>query len=147
VSDAPVAGGDRPLAYEPPAGVRRLEKAVAVVLRIGVAVSSALLLVGTVVTITASATSGQARRTVAALRAGAAHPGGLAIARNVGDVAHGLRHLQGPDVVILGVAVLVLTPIARVAVSLAVYAAERDGRFVAITAVVLAMLLASFALG
>jgi uncharacterized membrane protein len=146
VSAAQLPGG-RSLAYEPPAGVRRLEAAVAVVLRIGVTISSMLLVVGTVVTLVASSTSRQARQTVASLRAGAAHPTGLAIARNVGDVVHGLRHLQGPDVVILGVAVLVLTPIVRVAVSLAVYAAERDGRFVAITAVVLAMLLASFALG
>jgi uncharacterized membrane protein len=135
------------LGYDPPAEVRRLESAVAVVLRIGVTLSSALLVVGTVITLVASSTSHQARRTVASLRAGAAHPAGLAIARNVGDVVHGLGHLQGPDVVILGVAVLVLTPIVRVAVSLAVYAADRDGRYVAITAVVLAMLLASFALG
>jgi len=136
-----------PLVYEPPAGIRRLEAAVALVLRVGVAISSALILVGTVMTVTASSTAREARRTVAALRAGAAHPAGLAIPRTAGDVFHGLRHAQGPDIVILGVVLLVLTPIARVAVSMFVYLYERDATFVVITAVVLTLLLTSFALG
>ena len=144
-TDASAPG--HPLAYEPPAAIRRLEAAVGLVLRAGVAVSSVLMLVGTIVTVTASATAHDARRTVAALRAGAAHPAGLPIPRNAGDVLHGLRHLQGPDLVILGVILLVLTPVARVAASMVVYATERETTFVVITAVVLALLLMSFALG
>ena len=138
---------DGPLDYEPPAGIRRLEAAVTVVLRVGVTVSSAVLVLGTVITVVAASTSAEARRTVGALRHGAAHPGGLNIARSLGDVFHGVVHGNGPAIVMVGVLLLILTPITRVAVSLVVYAMERDTTFVVITATVLVLLIASFALG
>ncbi|HXX91952.1 MAG TPA: DUF1634 domain-containing protein [Acidimicrobiales bacterium] len=136
-----------PLHYEPPAAMARLEAAVTVVLRIGLALSMAVLVVGTLVTLAAASTSAQAGRTVGALRHGAAHPGGLAIPRSVGAVARGLAHGQGPAIVLLGVLLLVLTPISRVAVSAVVYAREHDTTFVVISVVVFALLVASFALG
>jgi uncharacterized membrane protein len=145
VTGTDVAGG--PLDYEPPARILRLEAAVAVVLRIGVATSSAVLALGTVITVVAASTSSQAQRTVGALRHGAAHPAGLAIPRTLVDVLRGIVHGDGPAIVMVGVLLLILTPITRVAVSLAVYAMERDTTFVVITATVLVLLIASFALG
>lgn len=54
---------------------------------------------------------------------------------------------EGRAVIQLGLLLLVATPIVRVALSLVGFARERDGRFVAITAVVLAILLFSFLAG
>ena len=132
------------LDYVPPGDVGRLEKAVSVVLRIGVSVSALMLTAGTLVTLV---TAKGATRAVASLRRGVAHPSGLTVPRSVAGVAHGVVHGQGPALVMLGVLLLVLTPITRVAVSLAVYAREHDTTFVVITAVVLALLISSFALG
>jgi uncharacterized membrane protein len=145
VTGTDVAG--EPLDYQPPARTLRLEAAVTVVLRVGVAASSVVLALGTVITVVAASTSPQARRTVGALRHGAAHPVGLAVSRSLGDIAHGVVRGNGPAIVMVGVLLLILTPITRVAVSLAVYARERDTTFVVISATVLALLIVSFALG
>lgn len=67
--------------------------------------------------------------------------------RTLGAVGRGLATLQGEAVVMLGLLLLIATPVARVALSLLVFARLRDRRFVLITAVVLALLLASFLLG
>ena len=47
----------------------------------------------------------------------------------------------------VGVLLLVATPVLRVTVSVVGFALERDRRFVIITALVLAVLLGSFAIG
>jgi uncharacterized membrane protein len=132
-----------PLGYVPPPDVGRLEAAVSIVLRVGVSASAAVLTLGTVVTL---ATSHGASRAVASLRRGAAHPSGLVVPRSVSGVVHGVLHGYGPALVMLGVLLLVLTPVTRVAVSLIVYAREHDTTFVVISAVVLALLLTSFTL-
>lgn len=59
----------------------------------------------------------------------------------------GLLQLQGGAIVIAGLLLLIATPVLRVAVSIAAFAIERDWAFVAITALVLAFLILSFAFG
>ncbi len=59
----------------------------------------------------------------------------------------GLAHLNGQAVIVLGLLLLIATPVARVAVSAVAFAKERDRTYVTITLVVLALLLVSFALG
>ena len=54
---------------------------------------------------------------------------------------------RGQAVVMLGLLLLIATPIARVAVSVVAFVLERDRIYVAITAVVLALLLLSFVTG
>jgi uncharacterized membrane protein len=50
-------------------------------------------------------------------------------------------------VVVLGLLVLLVTPVVRVAVSIIAFLLERDWRYVLITSLVLLILLLSFALG
>ena len=61
----------------------------------------------------------------------------------------GVVHTAGPSncraIIQLGLLLLILTPIARVAFSLAGFALERDGVYVGLTFVVLAILIYSFA--
>ncbi len=59
----------------------------------------------------------------------------------------GLRDRHGQSVVALGLLILILTPILRVAISIVLFALERDHAFVVITTAVLSILIASFFLG
>ncbi len=72
-----------------------------------------------------------------------AMPGRFAYGGLLGDLAEG----DGSAFIVLGVLVLVFTPIARVVVSFAHFAATRDRAFTAITAFVLAVLALSVVIG
>jgi uncharacterized membrane protein len=63
------------------------------------------------------------------------------------DVALGLRSGDPDAVITLGLLLLIATPVMRVAASVALYAVERDVRYVAITLFVLSMLLLGLWLG
>lgn len=54
---------------------------------------------------------------------------------------------QGKGIVVLGVLLLILTPVARVAVSVVAFVSERDAAMTGVTLFVLAALVASFLLG
>lgn len=125
----------------------RLERAVTLVLRIGVLLSSACIVAGTVVSLLSRANRRADAAGLSALRRGAVHPSALAHYATVGAVLHGLGHGTGPALVMVGVLLLVATPVVRVAASLAIFALQRERRFVFITALVLAVLVGSFALG
>jgi uncharacterized membrane protein len=62
---------------------------------------------------------------------------------SVHGVVGGALELRSRWVVQLGLLLLIATPIARVGLSLAAFARQRDGTYVAITALVLALLLFS----
>jgi uncharacterized membrane protein len=72
---------------------------------------------------------------------------GAAFPHTPADIAAGLRTLRGQAVVMVGLLVLIATPVLRVAVSILLFFHQRDRDFVWITLVVLTLLLASFALG
>ena len=59
----------------------------------------------------------------------------------------GVSQLSGEAVVVLGLLLLIATPVMRVAVSILAFLYERDLLFTAITSFVLAMLVLSFYLG
>ena len=59
------------------------------------------------------------------------------------SIASGLVSLDPLSIIALGFLVLLATPVARVALSLFLFAAERDRKFVYLTAAVLAILLFS----
>jgi uncharacterized membrane protein len=63
--------------------------------------------------------------------------------RSVQGILVGAAHLQSHALVQLGVLLLIATPIVRVALSLVAFALQRDRLYVAVTAVVLAVLLFS----
>ncbi len=65
----------------------------------------------------------------------------------VAAVVSGSGHGDGPALVMLGVLLLIATPVLRVAVSVIGFAIGHDRRFVVITLAVLAVLIGSFAVG
>jgi uncharacterized membrane protein len=64
---------------------------------------------------------------------------------SLGGVLHGLAQGRSECLIQLGLLMLIATPIARVALSVVAFAAERDRTYVGITLVVLAALIASAA--
>lgn len=67
--------------------------------------------------------------------------------RSVGGIVAGAARLDGRSIVQLGVLLLIATPVARVGFSLIAFLLQRDRLYVAITAIVLAVLLFSLFLG
>jgi uncharacterized membrane protein len=72
---------------------------------------------------------------------------GAAFPHTLREVSSGLLAMRGQAVVVLGLLLLIATPIMRVAVSIAGFVLQRDRAFVVITSAVLAVLLVSFLLG
>ncbi len=115
---------------------RTTELMVSIVLRTGVIVSAGVIVVGLILL----AFNGLAGMT-----------GGIATAMNFphtfGAVLSGVVKLDPVSVITLGLLLMIITPVTRVAVSIIAFAMERDWRYVGITTVVLIVLLVSFALG
>jgi len=65
--------------------------------------------------------------------------------RHVALVIDGALHPDWPAVIQLGLLILIATPVARVAFSLVAFAIEKDRIYVAVTAIVLAILIFSLA--
>jgi uncharacterized membrane protein len=133
---------DKTAPAERDAPVQRAEEVISVVLRLGVLISAALVVAGTLMTF---AHHPDYVSDPAALdrvvEPGADFP------RTLSEVASGIAAGRGRAVVTLGLLVLVATPVIRVAVSIMAFARQRDRTFVVITSTVLLLLLLSFALG
>lgn len=135
------------MSQPPPPGdedrrVRAVELAISNVLRGGILASLVLLATGVVLSFVhhpeylASASSfDQLLRS------------GTLAAPSLPGMLVGLAHLDGGSVISLGLLVLILTPVMRVAVSIVGFAFQRNRTFVLITTVVLAVLITSFLLG
>src|SRR5439155_24583699 len=72
---------------------------------------------------------------------------GAAFPQTLREVWQGVRQGRGQSVVVVGLLLLIATPVIRVAVSVFAFVYQRDRVFVAITSLVLALLLLSFVLG
>ena len=72
---------------------------------------------------------------------------GAAFPRTMGEVIAGVREMRGQAIVVVGLLLLIATPVMRVAVSIVAFAVERDWVFATITGVVLGLLLLSFFIG
>jgi uncharacterized membrane protein len=66
---------------------------------------------------------------------------------HVRDVLRQIRKERGQDVVMLGLLMLIATPVTRVAFSIAAFVVERDRLYTIITIAVLALLVFSFVIG
>lgn len=115
--------------------VRQAELVISLVLRAGVLVSAAVILIGAV---------NFYIRYVHAPASFPAHPG---FPHTLHAVLTGLQHGDPLAIIALGLLLLLATPVVRVAVSIVAFALEGDRRYVLITSLVLLILLASFALG
>ncbi len=60
---------------------------------------------------------------------------------------HGLAHAEGQAIIVAGLLLLIATPVARVVISIATFAVERDWTYVAITTIVFLLLIVSFFIG
>ncbi len=108
--------------------VRQAEIMISNVLRIGVLLSGAVILVGVVLYYTHP----QAKTS-----------GALSYPHTLGAVIPGILAGNAEAVITLGLLILLATPVLRVAVSIGAFALEHDWLYVGITTLVLALLLSS----
>jgi uncharacterized membrane protein len=127
------------MASEP---VPRTEAAIGRVLTVGVAVSLLVIAAGTLRSFVQDGGYGTLASDVPRL----AGPAG-AFPRTGSWLLGGLKALDGQAVIVAGLLLLIATPVMRVAVSIVVFARERDRAYMAIASAVLMLLLLSFALG
>lgn len=66
---------------------------------------------------------------------------------HVSTVIHGLLHGSAPAYMLVATVLLILTPVARVLVSIAAFAADRDSKFVVITSFVFLVMVLTVILG
>jgi uncharacterized membrane protein len=119
-------------------GDEEVERIVGNLLRIGVMVSAAVVLIGGVLYL---------------MRYGAATPGyGIfrgepADLRGLSGIVRDALALRRRGIIQLGIALLIATPVARVAFSVIAFALRRDRKYVIVTLIVLAILAWSLAGG
>ena len=121
--------------------VRKVEVLISMVLRVGVVISALVILVGLVLMFAHHGSYLSVRGGVSykVLTSGATQfPHSFATLRN------SLAHADGRGIVVLGVMVLILTPVLRVAVGVLSFLYERDIPMASATFYVLVVLIASF---
>jgi uncharacterized membrane protein len=116
--------------------------AIVTVLRVGVVLSIAIMLVGMAVAYVHHPEQFTSSAALVALTSPKAH-----FQNTLPDVISGVRRGSGHAIVMAGLLVLIATPVARVALSVVVFVKVRDRIYAAITSVVLLILLISFAVG
>ena len=124
------------------AAEREVELLISRLLRLGVSISLALVVIGTVVSFV------HHREYLS--RSPALRPltgAGAAFPHSLRNVWRGLLEFHGQSIVVLGLLLLIATPVVRVAVSILGFVRSGDRRYVIITTIVLLLLLLSFALG
>lgn len=121
---------------------KAIESAISTILRAGVAMSIAIIAMGLVLTFVHHHDYFSSRPALGSL----IDPRGSYTA-SVSSVIKGAREGRGQSIVMIGILVLIGTPVVRVATSIALFGAERDGVYVAITSVVLLLLILSFVIG
>ena len=111
---------------------QRIETIIGTLLRAGVLLSAAIVLIGAVIFL---ARHGHTTADYRDFR------GQLSTLRTLPGIVHGARHLSGAAIIQLGLLVLIATPIARVVFSAVAFARERDWLYVAVTLAVLGVLM------
>ena len=122
-------------------GKRSLEDRLGWLLVGGVAISMTLVVAGTVISFLHHPDYLWSRSALERLTGGAAAPRSLRV------VFAALANLRGQALVMVGLLLLVSTPVARVVVSLVAFARARDRIYVALTSAVLLLLTLSLLLG
>jgi uncharacterized membrane protein len=113
---------------------RSIERMVSVVLRSGVLLSACVVLAGGIYYLIRHGEELADYRTFR---------GTPSVDRYIGQIVESAVQLRARSIIQAGILLLIATPILRVAVSLAGFALEREGKYVAITAIVLLVLLYS----
>ncbi len=121
--------------------VRRVEILISNLLRTGVIASLLIVVFGTVVSFVHHVDYLTSSPALQPLIKPATVP------HTIPQVIDGVRHFRGQSIVLVGLLLLIATPVVRVAVSIFAFVYQHDRTFVLITALVLALLLLSFVLG
>ncbi len=122
--------------------VRQVELTISNLLRIGVVASLTLVLLGTIVTFVQHPSYvSQPSELQRLITPGTKFP------HAIRDLGTALRKVQGEAIVVLGLLVLIATPVMRVAISILAFVYQGDRVFTLITATVLGLLLLSLVLG
>jgi uncharacterized membrane protein len=133
---------DQPREAPHDARARAVELLISNLLRIGVVSSLAVVVVGTVVSFVHHPSYLSAQEELHRITSpGAAFP------HTIRQVIRGLVEFKGQAIVMLGLLMLIATPVLRVAVSIVAFMVRRDVVYEVITAIVLILLLLSFFLG
>jgi uncharacterized membrane protein len=120
----------------------RAERLISTVLRVGVLASLTTILLGTVIAFAHHPEYVTSPRELLHLsRPSDTFP------HTLREVFTGLLSLRGQAIVVLGLLMLIATPVVRVAVSILLFLEEGDLTYVAITSTVLALLVLSFIVG
>jgi len=119
-----------------------IESSISTILRAGVAISITIIAIGLVITFVHHRDYFSSRPALGTLIDARAN-----YTASVSAVIQGAREGRGQSIVMIGILVLIATPVVRVATSIALFAAEHDGVYVAITSVVLLLLILSFVIG
>jgi uncharacterized membrane protein len=122
-------------------GSERSELLISGLLRYGVLTSLTVVLLGTLLSFIHHPAYSSSAEALNRLTSPAQGP------QDLSTVARDVLAGHGQAVVTFGLLLLIGIPVARVGLSLIVFAQTKDRRFVAITAVVFALLLLSFAIG
>jgi uncharacterized membrane protein len=122
--------------------VRKVELLISNLLRMGVILSLALVVFGTVVSFTQHPEFLSER----SFFGGSSAPRSP-ILHSLSNVGAGLMAFKGEAIVTLGILLLIATPVIRVGVSIFAFIYQRDRLYTLITATVFCLLLLSFVLG
>lgn len=121
----------------PVPGAHPMEIWISYVLRIGVLVSGAVILVGLTYFLVRGATGTKSTTAEELLRGG-----GKTITVTPASIARGAVALDPIAIIQVGVLLLILTPMMRVGMTVLLFGAQRDWAFVAITCIVFGVLVA-----
>jgi uncharacterized membrane protein len=129
-------------AVEEPPLVHRVELAISYLLRAGVLLSITLVVIGTCLTYVHHPEYATVSRPLKEIPL---------VAKDFPDTVSGtwesLMELRGQGFILLGLLVLLMTPVLRVAVSIVAFAIQKDHIFTVVTIIVLSVLILSFFLG
>lgn len=117
---------------------QRVEKVVGNLLRLGVSLAAAVVLLGGVLYLVHHGLAAPDYRVFR---------GEAAYLRGLGGIVADARSLHSRGVIQLGLLLLIATPVARVAFSAFAFLGQRDWRYVVVTLIVLAVLLYSLTAG
>jgi uncharacterized membrane protein len=117
-------------------GQHPMELWISYVLRGGVLIAGAIILVGLILYVIQGPASSEPQ-SLHALTQG----GGYSLDTSLGTILRGVRHGHPSAIIQLGVLALILTPITRVAMTMVLFLLQRDRVFTLITGAVLALLL------
>ncbi len=121
---------------------RWVDLAISRLLRAGVLLSISIIATGLVVTFAHHPDYVSSRPALGSLTAGEDQ-----FPHTVRNVIRGVLDGRGQAITSLGLLLLIATPVARVALSIAIFVVERDRLYVMITTLVLLLLILSFVLG